>query len=156
MKRGCNVKISTTTFIVIVIVFLALIMQGCKGGSQEVQQGAQQEVAARTPETVKDLLSTESQKLCDEFKDAAYEVSCSEALELALKDSPGTVEKVLVGEQQVMDVSTGKLVRITKTVWEVDIKLKDPFVAKSGEEVKRLAILIGANEDIGIQRKPIG
>ncbi len=98
---------------------------------------------------------SQTEKVCKSFKTATYAVPCTEAVALAVADSPGTVEKVSVGMMKVPDPSITPPGVVDKQMWLVDINLEKPQFDTSGKEIKSLRIGIGLNEAVGIHRRPL-
>lgn len=123
---------------------------------QSSQLAAQPEEAApsqagRTVPAGFSSMLSEAQGLCSQYSSVERPVKCEEALAKALFDSPGTVQKVSLGEELAPD-SAGN--RVMKEMWLFEIKLQKPAVF-SGKEATSIIVGIGTSKDTGIKRRPL-
>ncbi len=87
--------------------------------------------------------------LCEEFKEAAHAVRCGKAVAIALADSPGTLQKVSIGnmEAPLPPRFSGQ------DFWLIDIQLENPYKLPSGKEATLLRIGIPLEKEEGIFRE---
>lgn len=94
--------------------------------------------------------------LCDKFSGYDYKISCNRAIELALGNTPGTVQNVSIGSVRTLDVSTEPPSAIVKDMWLIDVKLEKPsFDETFKRQVQTVRIGIGLDENSAIYKEVI-
>jgi len=95
--------------------------------------------------------------LCKEFQKVDYKISCEKAVELALAQAQGKVQKVSIGPVRISAPSTsGAIKRQTIDMWLIDIVLAKPyFDDKFNKQVNILQIGIRTEEHNVLYKKPL-
>jgi len=95
--------------------------------------------------------------LCKEFQKVDYKISCEKAVELALVQAPGKVQKVSIGPvRTTVPSQSGPPERRTVDMWLIDIVLAKPyFDEKFNKQVNVLRIGIRVDEHNLIYKKPL-
>ena len=82
------------------------------------------------------------------------EITCAEAKEIALADTPGDIKDIEIGFFKFNPV-LAKILGITeKEMWLIDIELSVPFVAPNKTEVKILRIGVPLDRSESMYRAP--
>lgn len=91
---------------------------------------------------------------CNDFEGLDYKITCGRAVEIALANTPGTVQKVSIDSVRTIDPSTEPPSRITADMWLVDVKLEKPYFDQNfNREIHVARIGVGLNEHLGIYKE---
>ena len=95
--------------------------------------------------------------LCVNFQKVDYKISCEKAVELALAEAPGKVQKVSIGSVRIFTPSqSGPRERHIVEMWLIDIVLAKPyFDEKFNKQINVLQIGIRVDEHNGVYKKPL-
>ncbi|MBI2550547.1 hypothetical protein HYV83_05210 [Candidatus Woesearchaeota archaeon] len=168
MKKRRFTELSRGICFAAVVVAVLLLMQACKSSegqnkaavstvvSQENQQARgqqapEQQPGRALPANFQSMLA-EAKPLCEQYKTATYAVKCEDVLGKVLLYSPGTVERIYVGTENVPVEAKGL---VKKDMWLFEIRLQTPYVDSSGKQINRVRVGVGLNEDVGIVRMPL-
>lgn len=93
-------------------------------------------------------------KDCSGFKESISGISCEDAVALALKNSPGTIQRISAGNMKVPDASSDTYVLVEKKLWLIDIKIDNPYTDNfSGKEVSKVRVGVDGK---GIHKRALG
>ncbi len=93
---------------------------------------------------------------CQNYAESESEISCEEAVSIAMSNTAGSVQKVSMGSVRTLDPLTSPPTRIVKEMWLVDIKLENPhFDQNFGREVLYLRLGIGLDGNSAISKEVI-
>jgi len=85
--------------------------------------------------------------LCYQFKDTNYKISCEEAVEMALRNTPGEIQKIS-REPIEVDVGASSPEKQTADFWLFDIKVGEPYFDQNfRREIRYLRVGIGLDLD---------
>ena len=134
-KKFSSKTIALIGLIVLVLVVVIIIAVNYAPQSLENQLSQKSSLQAGSP-------------LCIAYPAIQGEISCDDAIALALKEANGTVQGI--------SIAPTKLRSGIANLWLVDIKLATPyFDSRLQKEVTSLQIGIGMNESVGIYIKPL-
>lgn len=96
-----------------------------------------------------------SNVFCDAFKKTNYQISCNNAVTIALASVQGTVQNVEIGSVQMFDTSEPPR-KIATEMWLVDVRVNNPsFNAEFQKTVQVLRIGVGLNGNAGIYKEVV-
>jgi hypothetical protein len=98
--------------------------------------------------------------LCAHFLNNSGKVSCQQAVNTALADTPGKVVRIVIGPLQlnpaiIKTMEHQKLTIPATQVWIINIELAKPLVASDGKIIKSELIEVPVDGTKGIYRKQI-
>jgi len=100
--------------------------------------------------------SVDGGDICRQFKEFDYNISCEEAIAIALADTPGVVQKISIGQMLNISSSASLPEDLRENLWLVDIKAAYPyFDTVFQREIEFLRIGVELNEHRGIHKKPL-
>jgi len=108
------------------------------------------------PSTEVTTQGSNDRDVCEEFRDVDHEISCEEVVAMALRNTPGTAQKVSIGPIWGPNPSAALPEELRENVWLVDIEVLTPYFDTAFQrEIKFLRIGIGLNEAKSVRKKPL-
>ena len=106
------------------------------------------------PETKEETASPEAiQTLCKQFITQKHNTPCETAAQLALYDTPGTLQDITTGTMQIQNAKTGETRE--SRMWQIDITPQKQTLSGEGIPINTVRISIGLEKDEGVHRKYI-
>ena len=94
-------------------------------------------------------------KLCKEFQKTNAKISCEKAIELALAQAPGKIQKISIGPVLTPMLSpSGSVERRTIDTWLIDIKVAHPYFDQTfKKEIHAMRFGIRSDKLAGVSRQ---